>query len=382
MLILIYNLFLIVKDFKPVKLNLVSLNNKFVFIILLLISIDLCYIFIFPLFIFNLLSYDKLLLFINSLDYFKSNNINFKPYYMFPNNNLDNGKEDLPSNINIKNNNQITTINSKTNITIGSGNVINVGKADLDNVTSKASTSKLESPNLLDNSDVDNVNLDNESDISKNKPNNVTNNYFTFNNLIIPEFKTRSLSKNIGYLEDLNNEYFKDLFTTEESIKKDALRKIKSVNNLNDFFLNIPKKTSFQPLNNSNSDILFEDNLPEDDKVPSIVVTNINNKSKTILNNSINNNLINKINNNLDSNIESFNNELIETINNFEQNNINNDLNNTFDIKIDNNKTGSGINCTFNSINDLNKYDDNIFKDIIKIAKQKHIELKKKITIN
>jgi|ERR1700690_424458 len=151
MIILIYYLFLIIRDFKTINLNLLSLNNnsnKFVSILLLIILIDLFYIFIFPIFIFNILNYDKLLSFINNLDYFKSNNFKLKAYYMFPQNSLNKGKDkELPTSINITNNNTITTPNYKTNITIGSGNVINIGNTDLDNITPKPS-------NLVDNNDV------------------------------------------------------------------------------------------------------------------------------------------------------------------------------------------------------------------------------------
>ena len=147
--ILVYNLVLIIKDFKPINLlSNKTFNNKFILLLLFIIFIDLFYIFIFPLFIFNLLNYDKLLSFFNNLDYFKTNNIKLKAYYMFPQNSLNKGKDkELPTSINITNNNTITTPNYKTNITIGSGNVINIGNTDLDNITPKPS-------NLVDNNDV------------------------------------------------------------------------------------------------------------------------------------------------------------------------------------------------------------------------------------
>jgi hypothetical protein len=165
--ILIYNLFLIIKDFKNINLlTIKTLNNKLVFILLFIILIDLCYIFLFPLFIFNLLNYDKLLLFINNLDYFKSNNLNIKAYYMFPNGK---GKDkELPTSINITQNNQITTSNDKTNITIGSGNVINIGNTELDKDNPKPSTSKLVYNNDVDSNKSDDI-KDNNSD---NKSNN------------------------------------------------------------------------------------------------------------------------------------------------------------------------------------------------------------------
>src|SRR6202795_5096027 len=90
MFILVYNLFLIIRDFKTIKLNLLSLN----------IIINMCYIFIFPVFIFNLLNYDKLVSFIENFYIFKSNNIKLKPYYMFPKDNLDKGKDKELSNLN------------------------------------------------------------------------------------------------------------------------------------------------------------------------------------------------------------------------------------------------------------------------------------------
>ena len=104
MFILVYNLFLIIRDFKTIKLNLLSLNkinNKFLlFFLLLIIIINMCYIFIFPVFIFNLLNYDKLVSFIENFYIFKSNNIKLKPYYMFPKDNLDKGKAKELSNLN------------------------------------------------------------------------------------------------------------------------------------------------------------------------------------------------------------------------------------------------------------------------------------------
>jgi hypothetical protein len=231
MIILIYNLFLLIKDFKTIKLfSNRTINNKLLLLLLFIIIIDLCYIFIFPLVIFNLLNYDNLISFINNLDYFKTNNMSFKAYYMFPNGK---GKEkELPS-INITNNNQITTSNNKTNITIGSGNVINITNADLDKDNSKPSTSKLVDNNGVDSNKSEDDKLDNPTNIIKNNYFNFslpTNYNFTNVNLTIPEFKhSRSLNNVSTKFFDLDRDTeFKNLFTTLETLKAN-----KSENNLN-----------------------------------------------------------------------------------------------------------------------------------------------------
>jgi hypothetical protein len=344
-------------------------------------------IFIFPFFIFNRFNYDKLLLFFNNLDYFKTNNIKFKPYYMFPHNSLNKGKDrDFSNTINItSNNNQVINANDTTNVTIGnSGNIVNVSNSEIDNINPKASTSK-----LVNNSDVNSIKSDNNNNKSDNKPNkNITNNYFMFKNLknelIIPEFKkSKSLSNlNFKYNEKIDDDIFKDLFTTEETLKRDEkLRKAKSVNNFYDFnkssnLLNTPNSKTVKSiykshsLNKSNSDILLDDNLPDDDNLPSIIVTDFDKKkSKTILNSSL---LNNKLLNNLTNTIinSELNNKPI--INN-ELDNNKSIINNEFDIKI-NNKTGTGINCT---INPINNYVENEIKNTIKNVEQKHIELLK-----
>lgn len=395
MIILVYNLFLIVKDFKYVNLlSNKTLNNKFTFILLLIILIDLCYIFIFPLFIFNLLNYDKLLLFIENLDYFKANNIKLKAYYMFPHNNFKGKAKELSNTVNItSNNNQVITANATTSVTIGnSGNVINVGKSELDNIKPKASTSK-----LVDNTDVDSGKVEDKSD--KNTTNHITNNYFTFNNfqtnLIIPEFKNKSLP-DLNHFDKFNDEYFKDLFTTEDNFKKDNnLRKANYVNNFYDFkkssnnlnnkhnyiyaknfreFLDVPNSNNSSinkanSLNKSDSDILIEDNLPKIDNLPNITVTDIDdNNSKTIFNSSLLNNKLLKnlsniiINNDL-NNKPIINNDLNTELNNNEINNksiTNNDLEpNIIKFKV-NNLTKTGIRCSigyhFSTKNSKQKY--------------------------
>ena len=147
MFIFIYNIVLIIKEFKTISLNLLSLNkmnNKFLLFLLLIIIIDMCYIFIFPVFIFNLLNYDKLVSFIENFYIFKSNNIKFKPYYMFPKDNsyLDKGKgkaKEVSTDLIITSNNKQVITDNKVNV--------NKPRFNQNYLTPKASTSKLDNSN-------------------------------------------------------------------------------------------------------------------------------------------------------------------------------------------------------------------------------------------
>jgi len=303
---LIYNLFLVIKDFKNINLSLLSLdkkiNIKFILLLFIIILLDIIYIFIFPLFIFKLLNYDKLLLSIETYFNFKDY---IKPNYMFPNSNLHyKGKsKELPATIIISNNNQVTITNSGTSITIKDNNIINIITNELDG--SKASTSK-----LLDNNDVDikkkdknkyssNIDLIN-NDNDKTSP-QVVNNYFMTNNYnILPQNYKFNLFKENPHDID----FFNDLFTRPNPISEDLIKKSKSLNDLNnniidnkdildvhnDFFKN-------KSLNEINKNIIDNDNNSNQSKesgniLPKIVISNFDNNNNS---NSDNKTIINKM---------------------------------------------------------------------------------------
>jgi hypothetical protein len=282
MFILSYNFILIIKEFKPINLKLLALNNnninnKFVLVFCLIIFIELVYIFILPFFLFKLLNYDKLFLFINNLNLFKSNNIKFKPYYMFPhntdkNNNLigsdsvsdsDNKKVSIISEID-----KITLNNTKSNAKIGnSGNIINFTKSEVYSnsnnlLTPKASTSNLTdiSGNVINFSKsgvYSNNLLTPKSSTSKLNDINFTKSGVYSNNLLTPKSSTSNLN-------DINfskyGVYSNNLLTPKSSTSNltDISSNVSYINNLL-----IPKAST--------------SNLNEDTNVPYIYSEDENN---------------------------------------------------------------------------------------------------------
>lgn len=150
-------------------------TNKLLLVTILIILIDLCYIFCIPLLLFFFHN-DQLLLFFNNFNKPKISLIDsMKPLYMLPP--MERVRTNLGTFIDISSDNNSITAPTANKIRIGnSGNIIHLTEpTSTNNVnTTQATTSKNVDNQLITNDDKD-------STVKPSNGNNLTNNYFTIN---------------------------------------------------------------------------------------------------------------------------------------------------------------------------------------------------------